>query len=273
MLPPIPDCYHEYEPIPFESGRPPVVLLGDVAFLNDLFDHQCSTFEAMTIEPIMICVSATADLPPVRPARSLSTCSSVSFGTDSEDGDALAKKVCSVPECHRAVRSRGVCKRHGGGKKCIVANCGKEAQNGSYCVGHGGGKSCKIDGCVNASQSQGLCKAHGGGARCKYAGCDKSSQGGGLCRAHGGGKRCNEDGCMKGAQRGNKCARHGGCRTCTIGDCNRTDRGGGLCEIHRQEKCAKSPAASASARALACVRPIFATFEPKTHTKSSARLV
>ncbi|OQR93528.1 hypothetical protein ACHHYP_02447 [Achlya hypogyna] len=146
------------------------------------------------------------------------------------------RKPCSVEGCHRVVRSRGFCKRHGGGKQCIVEGCTKEAQNGEYCVGHGGGKSCKIDSCTNAAQSQGLCKAHGGGARCKFTGCDKCSQGGGYCRSHGGGKRCLEPGCTKGAQRGNKCAKHGGCRTCTVEDCVRTDRGGGLCEIHRKDK-------------------------------------
>ncbi|RHY21025.1 hypothetical protein DYB36_011264 [Aphanomyces astaci] len=133
------------------------------------------------------------------------TSSSVSSPSSREGSTwSSRRKVCSTEGCGRVVRSRGYCKKHGGGKPCMMEGCHKEAQNGSFCIGHGGGKCCKVNACANAAQSQGLCKAHGGGARCKQSGCEKSSQGGGFCRAHGGGKRCLEPGCTKGAQRGDR---------------------------------------------------------------------
>lgn len=143
--------------------------------------------------------------------------------------------LCNVPNCNRRVRSRGMCKTHGGGRKCTIEGCHKSAQNGELCIGHGGGKRCMKTGCAKAAQSHGRCKAHGGGARCKSEGCTKSSQGGGFCRAHGGGKRCQKPGCPKGAQRGSFCATHGGFKSCKIAACQRTDRGGGYCEVHRKD--------------------------------------
>ncbi|KDO34450.1 hypothetical protein SPRG_01584 [Saprolegnia parasitica CBS 223.65] len=160
---------------------------------------------------------------PVPLTRTTTEMSDSSACTD-HDQYCPPRKLCAVFGCHRNVRSKGFCKRHGGGKQCCMHGCVKEAQNGNYCIGHGGGKCCKIDGCSNAAQSQGLCKAHGGGAAARRR----------FLPLHGGGKRCLEPGCTKGAQRGNKCAKHGGCRTCTVDDCVRTDRGGGLCEIPPQ---------------------------------------
>ena len=143
------------------------------------------------------------------------------------------KGICRILGCPRRIRSRGLCKSHGGGRICNENHCSKSAHNGLFCVGHGGGKRCTGFECSNAAQSKGLCKAHGGGARCKATGCTKSSQGRSLCRAHGGGKRCVFKGCDKGAQRGSFCATHGGFRPCKFNPCLRTDRGGGYCEIHR----------------------------------------
>ncbi|OQR90632.1 hypothetical protein ACHHYP_05372 [Achlya hypogyna] len=66
-------------------------------------------------------------------------------------------KPCEYPNCDKWSRTRGRCKRHGGGKRCSVENCPKSDQGGGYCIKHGGVSSCK-----NSAQVKGLCKSHGG---------------------------------------------------------------------------------------------------------------
>lgn len=147
--------------------------------------------------------------------------------------DALkSNRLCTMPGCTKRVRSKGLCKAHGGGRRCMVDGCERSSQGQGLCIRHGGGKRCTQPGCTKASQSNGLCKAHGGGLRCQSSGCTKSSQGGGFCRAHGGGQRCEKEGCNKGAQRGGFCAGHGGSRFCQHPDCTKNDRGGGFCAEH-----------------------------------------
>ncbi|KAH9081379.1 hypothetical protein LEN26_021319 [Aphanomyces euteiches] len=143
-----------------------------------------------------------------------------------------ADRRCSYPHCDKKVRSKGLCKAHGGGLRCLVQGCDRSSQGKGYCIRHGGGKRCTVTGCNRSSQSHGLCKSHGGGLRCQVDNCNKSSQGGGLCRLHGGGHRCQYAGCEKGAQRGGYCASHGGVRPCRFPNCKKNDRGGGFCAEH-----------------------------------------
>ncbi|GLD94426.1 hypothetical protein PINS_up003037 [Pythium insidiosum] len=150
----------------------------------------------------------------------------------SQRPDHLKPRLCTVPGCKKRVRSKGLCKAHGGGRRCMVEGCERSSQGQGLCIRHGGGKRCTQPGCTKASQSNGLCKAHGGGLRCQAPNCTKSSQGGGFCRAHGGGQRCEKEGCNKGAQRGGFCAGHGGSRFCQHPDCTKNDRGGGFCAEH-----------------------------------------
>ena len=129
-------------------------------------------------------------------------------GSSTRNAKRLAKQ-CSAQFCQNRVRSRGLCKTHGGGKRCISPGCTTCSVGGVYCIRHGGGKKCGVRDCQNVVQSRGMCKAHGGGARCTVLGCSKSSQGRGLCTSHGGGRRCSIDGCGKGAQSKGKCYSHG----------------------------------------------------------------
>ncbi|KAF0719203.1 Aste57867_1205 [Aphanomyces stellatus] len=69
-------------------------------------------------------------------------------------------RKCTVPDCQKGVRSRGLCKGHGGGKRCEEPGCMKSNQGGGYCIAHGGGRRCAIDGCKNAAQIRGFCKSH-----------------------------------------------------------------------------------------------------------------
>ncbi|OQR90806.1 hypothetical protein THRCLA_22511 [Thraustotheca clavata] len=141
-------------------------------------------------------------------------------------------RLCKYPNCDKKVRSKGLCKAHGGGLRCMVVGCMRSSQGKGYCIRHGGGRRCSITGCNRSSQSNGLCKSHGGGLRCQVANCNKSSQGGGYCRMHGGGHRCQTPGCTKGAQRNGLCASHGGNRMCQFDGCKKNDRGGGYCAEH-----------------------------------------
>ncbi|OQR97707.1 hypothetical protein THRCLA_06877 [Thraustotheca clavata] len=118
------------------------------------------------------------------------------------------KKQCSIEGCNKRVRSRGLCKAHGGGRRCSVPGCIKSSQGRGLCIRHGGGRRCDEPGCSRGAQSSGKCKNHGGGVRCRAPGCTKSSQGAGFCRSHGGGKLCKHPGCKKGSQRKGYCATH-----------------------------------------------------------------
>lgn len=142
------------------------------------------------------------------------------------------KKYCSEEGCEKLTRSRGKCKKHGGGKRCETPGCSRASQGGGLCIAHGGGRRCIRPQCPNAAQSHGLCIKHGGGKRCKYPGCEKSRQVGGLCRIHGGGVTCAYPNCMKVVQFGGFCVQHGGRRHCKAPGCKKTARAGGHCIEH-----------------------------------------
>jgi hypothetical protein len=124
--------------------------------------------------------------------------------------------------CHKATHSYGLCKAHGGGKRCQHAGgCGKSAiSQTSYCTAHGGGKRCQhAGGCGKGAISPtSYCTAHGGGKRCQHAGgCGKGAESPtSYCIAHGGGRRCQHaGGCGKGAQSPTSyCIAHGGGSRC-----------------------------------------------------------
>uniref|UniRef100_K3WR40 WRKY19-like zinc finger domain-containing protein n=1 Tax=Globisporangium ultimum (strain ATCC 200006 / CBS 805.95 / DAOM BR144) TaxID=431595 RepID=K3WR40_GLOUD len=120
-------------------------------------------------------VSSAADSP-------LGTSSSVS-GTSSLIKKP-ASRICRVHGCTKGIRSRGLCKGHGGGRRCQTPGCEISDQGGGHCIAHGGGKRCNVLGCQKSAQSKGLCKLHGGARRCKVANCAKNCQIKGLCRLH-----------------------------------------------------------------------------------------
>ncbi|KAJ8575348.1 hypothetical protein ON010_g3870 [Phytophthora cinnamomi] len=166
--------------------------------------------------------------------------STTSTRSSSSSGGRVRKnkklKDCSVPGCDRTVRSRGLCKGHGGGRRCGFAGCGLSDQGGGFCISHGGGKRCQHEGCDNSAQSRGLCKLHGGGSRCTVPNCTKSSQGRGLCRAHGGGRRCMVEGCNKTDRRAGYCVTHGADKKCIIPECSKTGRIDNMCTKHYFER-------------------------------------
>lgn len=157
--------------------------------------------------------------------------------------------ICVIQDCEKRVRTKGLCKLHGGGKRCTFETCTRASQKGGLCISHGGGARCSEPECVKAAQSNGRCKAHGGGLRCQAEGCDKSSQGSKFCRQHGGGQRCSHEGCEKGTQRDGFCATHGGIRSCRVEHCPKKDRGGGYCAKHGGGKRCEVPNCNRSSRA------------------------
>jgi hypothetical protein len=91
-------------------------------------------------------------------------------------------KACMVGDFKSLVRSKGVCKAHGGGKRChYPGGCGKSAIGQTmFCKAHGGGKRCQYPGgCGKSAIGPTMfCVAHCGGKRCQYPdGCGKSAQG------------------------------------------------------------------------------------------------
>ncbi|TMW61683.1 hypothetical protein Poli38472_010746 [Pythium oligandrum] len=95
-----------------------------------------------------------------------------------------SSRICRVPGCTKGIRSRGLCKAHGGGRRCTTPGCTISDQGGGHCIAHGGGKRCTIDGCEKSAQYKGLCKVHGGSRRCRVPDCSKNGQVKGLCRLH-----------------------------------------------------------------------------------------
>lgn len=160
--------------------------------------------------------------PPLAPAP-------IVLMSDHEVAPTAAKRQrTAVADYQQRGASRGRC--------CMAPGCLKTSQSRGLCIRHGGGKRCSVEGCSRGAQATGRCKSHGGGVRCKVPGCGKGSQGSGLCRSHGGGKICEFPGCKKGTQRAGKCSTHGGARICVVAGCTKVDRGGGLCGRHKQLK-------------------------------------
>ena len=124
-------------------------------------------------------------------------------------------RICKSEGCEKYVVDRGLCIRHGGGKRCSMENCNCRAQNRGLCWKHGGYTRCTVEGCTKRAKSRGICWSHGGGTRCKHGECLKIAVSHGLCWAHGGGKRCLVETCQKPAyeRNGNLCAEHCAQRT------------------------------------------------------------
>eukprot|EP00644_Phytophthora_capsici_P016621 jgi/Phyca11/122068/e_gw1.47.130.1 len=108
-------------------------------------------------------------------------------------------RECKVAGCEKYIINKGLCFRHGGGKKCSFADCQSSAKNAGLCWRHGGSVECIVEGCQRRGKSRGLCWTHGGGTKCSTAHCTKVAVSNGCCWAHGGGKRCAYSGCKKAA--------------------------------------------------------------------------
>ena len=102
-------------------------------------------------------------------------------------------------------RSRGLCKKHGGGGRCSEPDCDKAAWRGGKCSGHGGYSSegyfmtrmpCEIEGCCKIAKKGVYCQVHAEDFS-SVEGCDKIALRHGLCIAHGGQTRkpCYTEGC------------------------------------------------------------------------------
>ncbi|EQC28581.1 hypothetical protein SDRG_13657 [Saprolegnia diclina VS20] len=200
-------------------GIPPLAELSPVgddllpAFDFDTIDNSESGKELHDDEMGFLCDVLFFNEPTTAPVDDFFDCPlDLLLAPDATDDEA--KKICAIDGCHKRVRSRGLCKAHGGGRRCSVAGCIKSSQGRGLCIRHGGGRRCQEPGCSRGAQSSGRCKNHGGGIRCRAPGCTKSSQGAGFCRTHGGGKLCKHPGCKKGSQRKGYCATH--CHTHAI---------------------------------------------------------
>ncbi|ETI48778.1 hypothetical protein F441_07258 [Phytophthora nicotianae CJ01A1] len=107
------------------------------------------------------------------------------------------RRTCRHEGCNNYIVHKGLCCRHGGGKKCSLEGCNSSAKHRGLCWKHGGSVPCKLDGCDKKAKARGLCWAHGGGTKCRNAECSKVAVSNGFCWAHGGGKRCEVNGCIK----------------------------------------------------------------------------
>ncbi|KAG6608829.1 uncharacterized protein IUM83_14852 [Phytophthora cinnamomi] len=128
----------------------------------------------------------------------------------SASDDKRKNRECKVDGCENYIINKGLCFRHGGGKKCSAEGCTSSAKNAGLCWRHGGWVKCQMEGCKRRGKSRGLCWSHGGGTKCSRADCSKVAVSNSLCWAHGGGKRCLHDGCKKAAYERNRnyCSQH-----------------------------------------------------------------
>lgn len=69
-------------------------------------------------------------------------------------------RICQHSNCNTPSRSRGLCRRHGGGPRCSTKGCETSAEPGGFCCKHGGGRRCNSDGCEKHARRGGLCKRH-----------------------------------------------------------------------------------------------------------------
>ncbi|KAE9015002.1 hypothetical protein PR003_g15487 [Phytophthora rubi] len=123
---------------------------------------------------------------------------------------ARKSRECKVEGCENYIINKGLCFRHGGGKKCSAEGCTSSAKNAGLCWRHGGWVKCQMEGCKRRGKSRGLCWSHGGGTKCSLADCSKVAVSNSRCWAHGGGKRCVFEGCNKAAYERNQnyCSQH-----------------------------------------------------------------
>ncbi|POM73089.1 Hypothetical protein PHPALM_10098, partial [Phytophthora palmivora] len=138
------------------------------------------------------------------------------------------RRTCKHEGCHNYIVHKGLCCRHGGGKKCSLEGCNTSAKHHGLCWKHGGSVLCKEIGCDKKA------KARGGSVKCKENGCDKKAKARGLCWAHGGGTKCRDAECTKVAVSNGYCWAHGGGKRCGHDGCIKPayERTQNLCEIH-----------------------------------------
>ncbi|TYZ68737.1 hypothetical protein PybrP1_009321 [[Pythium] brassicae (nom. inval.)] len=155
---------------------------------------------------------------------------------------ARKSKDCLIPGCSKGARSKGLCKRHGGGKRCTHASCTRSDQGGGFCIAHGGGTS-----------DAAYCSHQANAARSRTAGTRRNREDSArvtevrMLRAEScavvsltlkvivhspGGKRCAVDGCIKSSQEGGLCRGHGGGKQCKAAQCVRPRNDSGFCEAH-----------------------------------------
>ncbi|GAB9476901.1 hypothetical protein Gpo141_00013959 [Globisporangium polare] len=131
--------------------------------------------------PSMGLASLQGDTPPA----SASSSGSRATGQAQPKKRVQTARICHIEGCTRGIRSRGLCKAHGGGRRCTTPGCTTSDQGGGHCVLHGGGRRCRVDGCMKSAQWRGVCKLHGGARRCRYGHCTKNGQvKQGYCRLH-----------------------------------------------------------------------------------------
>ncbi|KAL3665192.1 hypothetical protein V7S43_009821 [Phytophthora oleae] len=120
------------------------------------------------------------------------------------------RRTCKHEGYRNYIVHKGLCCRHGGGKKCSLEGCNTSAKHRGLCWKHGGSVKCKEDGCDKKAKACGVCWAHGGGTKCRDPACLKVAVSNGHFWAHGGGKRCGINGCIKPAfeRNFNLCEQH-----------------------------------------------------------------
>uniref|UniRef100_K3WQS5 WRKY19-like zinc finger domain-containing protein n=1 Tax=Globisporangium ultimum (strain ATCC 200006 / CBS 805.95 / DAOM BR144) TaxID=431595 RepID=K3WQS5_GLOUD len=142
-------------------------------------------FHVQQLSPSSMSSSSSSTRSPVmRLSQTGATASGVAAPGGSKKRVQTAR-ICQIEGCTRGIRSRGLCKAHGGGRRCTTPGCTTSDQGGGHCVLHGGGRRCRVEGCMKSAQWRGVCKLHGGARRCRYGHCTKNGQvKQGYCRLH-----------------------------------------------------------------------------------------
>lgn len=79
----------------------------------------------------------------------------------SSSGRSRSTKHCKVIGCGNISVSRGLCRRHGGGRRCHYVGCSKSAQSRSvFCWAHGDGHRCEVESCMRSRKSRCFCVDH-----------------------------------------------------------------------------------------------------------------
>ena len=157
------------------------------------------------------------------------------MGQGSKEQRQVRPKLCKHQDCTNGAKSRGLCTKHGGGKRCQHSDCENGAQHPTeFCIKHGGGKRCQHKGCKTSAESPtDFCIKHGGGKRCQHVDCENGAlHPTAFCGKHGGGKRCQHIGCKTGAVSRGLCTKHGGGKRCQHSDCENGALSRGLCSKH-----------------------------------------
>ncbi|KAF0747109.1 hypothetical protein AaE_007860 [Aphanomyces astaci] len=201
----------------YQSKSPSNEFTGEeLSLLCDMLVPLTSGLPALSLPPTSPVSSTTCDdllfLDQLEPPPSFLFTAAAS--SDASDDTKKSLLHCSIAGCPKRVRSRGLCKSHGGGRRCSVSGWLQDASRAAKAKAYASvmaadGVAASTAAPAERSQMASVRTTAEGSGAAKQDVLSRAKARGSYCRTHGGGKLCKYPGCKKGSQRKGYCATHG----------------------------------------------------------------